>query len=65
MSVGLCACEGTDVTLCGWVFVHVLRFVSAKCVTACTSYLAAFSLTLSLVVVIALIADHLAACMLR
>ena len=44
---------------------HVLRFVSAKCVTACTSYLAAFPLTLSLVVAIALIADHLAACMLR
>jgi hypothetical protein len=43
--------------------VHVLRFVSAKCVTACTSYLAAFSLTLSLVVTIGLIADHLAACM--
>ena len=52
-------------TLCRWACVHVLRFVSAKCVTACTSYLAAFSLTLSLLVTIGLIADHLAACMLR
>ena len=29
-------------TLCRWACVHVLRFVSAKCVTACTFYLAAF-----------------------